>query len=78
MECLREWDCGSVETRASLVKGVGEGVVGSVDRVGASTGGSNLEFVGTSREVPGEASSGFAMRKPPKDCERLKSSSMAP
>jgi hypothetical protein len=37
---------------------------------------SNLEFVGTSRDVPGEASSGFAMRKPPKDCERLKSSSM--
>jgi hypothetical protein len=26
-----------------------------------------LEFVGTGCEVPGDASSGFAMRKPPKD-----------
>jgi hypothetical protein len=47
-----------------------------LDEVGARV----LELVGTSRDVPFEAlsssSSGFAMRKPPKDCERLKSFSM--
>ena len=38
-----------------------------------------IGFVGTSREaVSGElsSSSGFAMRKPPKDCERLRSLSI--
>lgn len=73
MECLRDCDWGSVLERSSLEIGLGVG-----SEAGKVTG-SNLESAGISG-VPlgeGEASSGFAMRRPPKDCERLKSPSMA-
>jgi len=36
-----------------------------------------LESADISGEPPGDASSGFAMRRPPKDWERLKSPSIA-
>lgn len=70
IECLRDCDWGSVEARASLDIGGGGGSVTAAVRQGASadeTDESILGFVGTSCEVPGDASSGFAMRKPPKD-----------
>jgi hypothetical protein len=58
--------------------GEGEGVLRSVVRDGSSPEASILEFIGTSFDVPGDdALSGFAMRRPPSDCERLKSFSMA-
>lgn len=64
--------------RASLDMGVGEGAVTSGVRAGESAfvDDSAVERPETSREDVGEAWSGFAMRKPPNDCERLKSSSM--
>ena len=67
--------------RASLVMGDGEGLAGLVVLYGASVEVSvMMGFVGTSRgAVSGElssSSSGFAMRKPPKDCERLRSLSI--
>lgn len=76
IECLRDWDCGSVEVRASLEIG-GEEVV-DVSVVGIVEKGcdSSAELVGTSFEDPGEASSGFAIRNPPRDCERLRSFSI--
>lgn len=54
-----------------------DGEVLSVVLEGASPAASSREFIGTSRETPGAALSGFAMRKPPNDCDRLKSFSMA-
>jgi hypothetical protein len=67
IECLRDCDWGSVEARASLDIGGGGGSVTSAVREGARADESILGFVGTSCEVLGDASSGFAMRKPPKD-----------
>jgi len=50
-----------VVDRASLEIGVGS--AGSA----ANSVESGLGFIGASGEEPGEASSGFAMRRPPKD-----------
>ncbi len=47
--------------RASREIGVGSA------GLAANSAESGLEFIGASGEEPGEASSGFAMRKPPKD-----------
>lgn len=49
---------------------VGEGEMERGDIVGAMFGGSSLN-------EPEDASSGLAMRKPPRDWERLKSPSMS-
>ena len=49
---------------------IGEGEMESGDIAGAMLEGSSLNELG-------DASSGFAMRKPPRDWERLKSPSMA-
>ena len=69
MECLRDCDCGSVVDRDSLeiVEIEGEGAVKSVVRDGVSGSASILMSVIASGEVSGDASSGFAMRRPPKD-----------
>jgi hypothetical protein len=84
IECLRVCDGGSaggggwsVEVRTSLESVVGAGELALVDIptwecVGTSTCSS------ASREAGGEESSGFAMRKPPRDWDRLKSPSMTP
>jgi hypothetical protein len=75
MECLLDCDCGSVDVRASLEIGGGEGVDKSFAR---EEGDSSLEFVGTDLGLPGEGvSSGFAILRPPKVWLRLKSFSMA-
>lgn len=53
---------------------VDDGEMRSVDLVGSRPDVSILESMGTSLDVPGAAaSSGFAIRSPPKDCDRLKS-----
>lgn len=82
IECLRDCDGGSagggsVEVRTSLKSVVGAGELALVDDP-------TWECVDTStcscasREAGGEESSGFAMRKPPRDWDRLKSPSMTP
>lgn len=66
-----------MEIRASFVKGAGGVIERSEDRVGARPDASILEFVGTSLERPGDELSGLAMIKPPNDCDRLRSFSIA-
>lgn len=70
MECLRDWDWGSVVDRTSLE--MGDGVfVALVILEGSSCALSILEFVGTSGETsPSEM---LAMRKPPRLCESERS-----
>jgi hypothetical protein len=68
IECLRDCICGSVLERPSLEIGV-ESKTAGVDSI--------REPVEVSGEPPGDTLSGLAMRKPPNDCERLKSPSMA-
>jgi hypothetical protein len=59
------------------VMGEGEGVAESVVLYGLSVEVFVIiGFVGGSRSGEISSSSGFAMRKPPKDCERLRSLSI--
>jgi hypothetical protein len=67
MECLRDCGWGSVEDLESLdTRGEGASVSSAVLE-GATDDASNLGFVGTSWEAPGEVVSGLAMRRPPND-----------
>lgn len=69
IECRRDCDGGSVDDRTSLEIGCGDGGTSiSVEREGEKAADDSiLEAIGTSWGNPGEASSGFAMRKPPRD-----------
>ena len=62
--------------RASLEIDSGSGS-GSGSALSATNAASNLASMGTSCGIPGEVVSGFAIRRPPKDCERLRSFSMS-
>lgn len=69
MECRRDCDWGSVDDRTSLEIGCGDGGTSiSAGREGEeAVDNSTPVAIGTSWGDPGEALSGFAMRKPPKD-----------
>lgn len=71
IECFRVCACGSVPIRD--VGEDDEGEMRSVDLVGARPGAPVLESIGASIVLVAAASSGFAMRSPPKDCDRLRS-----
>ena len=86
IESLRDCVCGwgSVGVRESLDIGAGGGEAKSSAGAGPGETGDHSLWKGVGscpcgpREVGGEASSGFAIRRPPNDWERLKSPSMTP